>query len=119
MHKMMLMLLLMAAGPSAFGQFAENEDSIKTRWVVGGRAHYGFVLIHSYALDPVRHSFPWGAEMDIGKQFIGKRAWDFCNCYPRAGASLTFGTTAAKSSDMAPQRCGMWNRSFSQNIDSI
>ncbi|HEX2898813.1 MAG TPA: acyloxyacyl hydrolase [Bacteroidia bacterium] len=82
--------LLLAGTGNAIAQVEAEPDSIKTRLIVGARAHYGFVLIHSYALDPVRHSFPWGAEMDIGKQFVGKRAWDFCNCYPRAGAALTF-----------------------------
>jgi hypothetical protein len=82
-------LLLVGWGLPCMAQ-SDAADSVKTRLIVGARAHYGFVLIHSYALDPVRHSFPWGAEMDIGKQFVGKRAWDFCNCYPRAGAALTF-----------------------------
>lgn len=66
------------------------SDSIRSRLLVGVGMHYGFVLIHSYALAPIRHTFPWGIETDIGRQFVNKRAWDFCNCYPRTGAALTF-----------------------------
>jgi hypothetical protein len=69
---------------------SEDHDSIRSRLIVGARAQYGFVLIHSYALDPVRHSFPWGAEVDLARQFVNKKAWDFCNCYPRTGGTLTF-----------------------------
>ncbi len=82
--------LLTMAGGSALAQSGTGADSIRTRLLLGARAHNGFVLIHSYALDPVRHTNPWGTELDIGKQLLSKRAWDFCNCYPRTGASLTF-----------------------------
>jgi hypothetical protein len=82
-------LLLASAAPLA-AQPQLDTDSIKSRLMIGARAHYGFVLIHSYALDPVRHTFPWGAEVDVGKQLLSKRAWDFCNCYPRVGGALTF-----------------------------
>lgn len=71
MHKMMLLLLLMAAGQGSFCQLTEDTDSIETRWVLGGRAHYGFVLIHSYALDPVRHPFPWGAKWTLANNSSG------------------------------------------------
>jgi hypothetical protein len=83
-------ILSMALCSSVAAQSLTESDSIRTRLVVGLRAHYGFVLIHSYALDPVRHTFPWGTELDLGKQLVSKRAWDFCNCYPRVGAALTF-----------------------------
>jgi hypothetical protein len=54
------------------------------------RGHYGFIILHSRDLRPIKDSYPWGLELDLGKQFVSKRAWEFCNCYPRAGVALTY-----------------------------
>lgn len=84
------MLLLGLLPLLAWSQTLPQADSTKTRLLLGARFHYGFVLIHTHALSPVRGASPWGGELDLGKQFVSKRAWDFCNCYPRAGLALTF-----------------------------
>ncbi|MEM0999150.1 MAG: acyloxyacyl hydrolase [Bacteroidota bacterium] len=79
---------LLLAGSSVWGQ--TEEDSVRTRQLIGLRGHSGFIILHSQDLRPIEDSYPWGAELDFGWQYVSKRAWEFCNCYPRAGAALTF-----------------------------
>ena len=52
--------------------------------------HYGFIIIHSKGLRPIRNSYPRGIGLDYSKQLVSNKAWEFCNCYPRVGFSFTF-----------------------------
>lgn len=69
---------------------SEGEEEVKNPWVVGLRGHYGFVLLHSQSVAPIGQSYPWGIEADFSKHLVGKKAWEFCNCYPRVGTALTY-----------------------------
>ncbi len=84
-----VVLLLAVACPGAKAQVAVGDDSVKTRKLIGLKLHYGSVLIHSRDLRPIKDSYPLGASADIAWQFLGKKSWEFCNCYPRAGLILT------------------------------
>ena len=68
----------------------EEVDLVKNPWVAGARGNYGFVILHSSSIAPIGVSYPIGIEGDFSKHLVGKKAWEFCNCYPRVGASLTF-----------------------------
>jgi len=68
---------------------AQSGEELKHRKVVGLRAHYGKILIHSRDLRPIKDSYPIGLSGDFAWQFLSQVAWDFCNCYPRAGVMLT------------------------------
>ncbi|MEM7036137.1 MAG: acyloxyacyl hydrolase, partial [Bacteroidota bacterium] len=48
------------------------------------------IQLHSRSLRPIKDSYPWGAELDFGWQYVNEKAWNFCNCYPRVGTALTF-----------------------------
>lgn len=82
------MLFLLLGAQSTL--FASGTDSTAKRFLIGTRGHLGAILIHTPALNTVRKSNPWGAELDLGWQYVSQRAWDFCNCYPRAGLAMTF-----------------------------
>jgi hypothetical protein len=84
----MLWLCVAAWVPLTAQQLA--PDSVRTRLVLGMRGHAGTLLIHSRALDNLRRTYPWGAELDFAKQYVNERAWNFCNCYPRVGGALTY-----------------------------
>lgn len=68
--------------------FSQNTTGNPT--FLGLRGHSGFVWIHSKTLAAIGQPYPWGVELDIGKQYITQKAWNGCNCYPRAGISLAY-----------------------------
>ena len=65
-------------------------DSIKSRFALGLRQHYGFIIIHSKDIRNISNSYPLGTELDFNWHYIRKKDWDVCNCYPRIGFSITF-----------------------------
>lgn len=82
-----LLSALMTA-PSAKAQ-AASGDSVTVLKLLGPRIHYGKILIHSRDLRPIKDSSPLGFSADLAWQFLGRKSWEFCNCYPRAGLQLT------------------------------
>lgn len=82
-------LVLSAISLPGKAQIVVGDDSVKLRKVIGLKAHYGKVLIHSRDLRPIKDSYPLGLSADFAWQFLGKKSWEFCNCYPRAGVILT------------------------------
>ncbi len=75
--------------PEMNAQIMVGDDSVRLRKVIGARVHYGKVLIHSRDLRPIEDSYPIGISADLAWQFLGKKSWEFCNCYPRAGVQIT------------------------------
>lgn len=61
-----------------------------TPTVVGSRLHYGFILPHSQSIEELADAHPYGITLDGSKLFTGKEAWNYCFCYPRIGASLSY-----------------------------
>lgn len=57
---------------------------------VGARFNYGYILIHSRDLRPIKNSYPVGIELDFGKHKISEKAWSSCNCFPKSGISISF-----------------------------
>jgi hypothetical protein len=83
-----MMVWVLALSTRSFAQ-QQQADSVRYQKVWGLRGHLGFIIIHSPALNTIRRSYPWGLEADWGRQFVSQKAWDFCNCYPRAGVATT------------------------------
>lgn len=83
-------LLLLGLALHAHGQPTPAADTLRSRLVLGARAHAGFNWVHTSALGAIRRTYPLGLELDAQRQFVGQRAWDFCNCYPRAGGALSY-----------------------------
>ena len=52
--------------------------------------HYGFILIHSAAIEALKNSYPIGTELNFNWQKIDEKSWEICSCYPRVGGSLSF-----------------------------
>lgn len=71
------------------GSFSQDNDDLRFRKIVGARASVGKVLIHSRDLREIKDSYPIGLSADLAWQFLSRRSWEFCNCYPRAGVVLT------------------------------
>ena len=57
---------------------------------IGGMLSYGNVILHSQELRPIGQSFPLGITVDYGTHKNSQKAWDACNCYPRAGVAISF-----------------------------
>lgn len=69
---------------------AGPPDSTSRLLFAEARILHGFIIIHSRDIRAIEDSYPWGAEIDIGRQLNSDKAWNSCNCYPRAGISLGF-----------------------------
>jgi len=57
---------------------------------IGVRPHYGFIIIHSRDILPVKNSHPFGLGVDVSWHYNSKKAFDRCLCFPRLGISTTF-----------------------------
>lgn len=57
---------------------------------IGVRPHYGFIIIHSQDILPVKDSHPFGFGIDLSWHYNSKKAFDRCLCFPRLGISTTF-----------------------------
>ena len=68
----------------------QAQQEPQNPWVVGATGHYGFMLLHSQSIAPIGQSYPWGIGAEVSRHLIGQKAWEFCNCYPKAGVALTF-----------------------------
>lgn len=92
MHRIRLIgFLFMCFAPGWLsGQAPATPDSSDVQKLIGARLHYGKILIHSRHLRPIKDSYPLGVSVYLAWQFLGKKSWEFCNCYPRTGLILTF-----------------------------
>lgn len=50
--------------------------------------HYGFIIVHSKDLSSVKNSYPFGIDIGAGKQFVSRKAYEFCRCEPKLGFNL-------------------------------
>jgi hypothetical protein len=82
------MLACLALCVFSFGQSLPDDSTASVR-LLGMKGHYGFVIVHSRELVPVRHSNPRGLEVDLAWHKTSRKAWESCHCYPRLGAALT------------------------------
>lgn len=82
----MACLLLFVSSYSQDGSLI-NESKVST---IGLSLDYGYILKHSGNLRELDDAFPKGIALDWGKMLLTKNAWDFCNCFPRVGAELSY-----------------------------
>ena len=57
---------------------------------IGFRSGKGFIIQHSRDVASISHSNPWSLEFDLGFHYATERAWNYCNCFPRAGLTLSY-----------------------------
>ena len=53
------------------------------------KSYYGFIIPHTSSIRHLTDSKPYGVEMDYGWVLTKQRDWERCNCYARAGFSLS------------------------------
>ncbi|MBU2650663.1 MAG: acyloxyacyl hydrolase [Bacteroidetes bacterium] len=88
MIKSLITLCLLFIFLDVFSQASEERPS--AFFSLGARYNYGFVIRHSKALPEETQSNPVGYQLDAGWHFIGEKARDYCNCYPRLGLSFYY-----------------------------
>lgn len=72
-----------------FETFAQSE-SMTNPFFIGTKIDYGFIIPHSESIRSISYSRPRGFAIDVGWLLLGKRAWDYCYCYPESGISFSF-----------------------------
>ena len=65
--------------------FEESQPTI-----IGLNFDYGFLLPHTQALKDINDAYPIGISLDWSQWLLTKNAWDFCNCFPRVGAEISY-----------------------------
>ena len=73
--------LILTCTPQIFSQRASHT-------YLDASLHYGFVIVHSKELRPVKNSNPFGIDIGIGKQLFSQNAYDACKCAPKLGFNL-------------------------------
>lgn len=89
-HWAALLCLICLFPKALFSQTLPPNDASDVLQLIGPRLHVGEIIIHSRSLRPIKDSYPTGISTDLAWQFLGKKSWEFCNCYPRAGLLLTY-----------------------------
>ena len=69
----------------------ETSDFVESRPLfIGVGFDYGYLLKHSESLRQIDDSFPFAIRLDASRQLLTKKAWEFCNCFPKVGISLAY-----------------------------
>ncbi|MEO0628705.1 MAG: acyloxyacyl hydrolase [Bacteroidota bacterium] len=72
-------------------QAQEYPDFIDIKpTVLGLSVDYGFLIKHSENLRELKDAYPYAIRFSWSKHLVTKKAWDFCNCFPRVGLSLAY-----------------------------
>ncbi len=72
-------------------QAQQEANSLSARpTVLGVSADYGFLIKHTASLREIDDAYPYGISVDWGKLLLTQKAWEFCSCFPKVGASLSF-----------------------------
>ena len=83
------LFLFLLLSPYIYGQEMINNDG-KEDLIIGANAHYGWVIMHRPSMARVITGHTSAFELNIGKQTIGKQAWNEWYKYPIVGASYFF-----------------------------
>jgi hypothetical protein len=57
---------------------------------IGLSLDYSYVLQHTSSLREIGDAYPVGISLDWSKLLLDKKAWDFCNCFPKLGVELSY-----------------------------
>jgi hypothetical protein len=71
--------------------FANKPDTLNY-YSIGLNAHYGFIIPHSAAIEPVSHTNPAGFEISFNKLSTNYESWRIFNCYSNKGVQLAYFT---------------------------
>nr|WP_299343744.1 acyloxyacyl hydrolase [Allomuricauda sp.] len=76
----------------AFNLYPQSETALEESRPIflGVSLDYGYLLKHSESLRQIDDSFPFAIRLDASKQLLTKKAWEFCNCFPKVGVSLAY-----------------------------
>jgi outer membrane protein W len=88
--KLMSLLLIMISLCFHYQSFGSEKIGETVPLVIGIRPHYGFIIVHSRDILPVKDSYPYGFGIEISRHQNSKKAFDRCLCFARLGVSTTF-----------------------------
>ncbi len=57
---------------------------------IGVNLEYGILLRHTETLQLLDPANPYGINVEWSKQLLTKKAWEFCNCFPKVGVNLAY-----------------------------
>jgi hypothetical protein len=71
-------------------QVVITEAQEKNTFFVGSQAHYGFIIAHTKAIEPVSHTNPFGAELDLNWLHTSYDSWKVFRHYNISGIQLAW-----------------------------
>lgn len=84
-----LFSILIFFSPGVISASTSDENPRVPR-ALGVKPHYGFIILHSEDLYPVKDSYPYGLGLELSWHYDSKKAYDRCLCFPRLGVSATY-----------------------------
>lgn len=77
---------------TCFVSIAQTNDAFDESrpTVLGVGFDYGYLLKHAPTLRQIGDAFPIGISLEWSKHLLTQKSWDFCNCFPRVGVSLSY-----------------------------
>src|SRR5207253_1584592 len=69
--------------------FAQYDTAVLYNGIQA-RLHYGFIFVHSEAVQNTAGAHPRGIELEIIRQRADTTSWDLCHCYPTKGWSFSY-----------------------------
>ncbi len=88
--KLIGFVLIMISLCFSFRSFGREKNIETAPPVIGIRPHYGFIIVHSRDIRPVKDSYPFGVGIEISRHQNSKKTFDRCLCFPRLGVSTIF-----------------------------
>jgi hypothetical protein len=87
--KIYLVSILLVLSFNCFGQ-DNDKDRLKNPSFIGINFEYGHILKHTHSLRKLGNAYPTGISLDWSKFLLQREAWNFCNCFPKIGAELSY-----------------------------
>ena len=91
LKKSTLFLVFIIGIATIYAQQDSGFSSVESMpTIIGLNIDYGYILKHSENLRELEDAYPQGIGFEWSKMLLTRNAWEFCNCFPRVGAELSY-----------------------------
>jgi len=67
-----------------------QNDTTRRPFILGAKAHYGFIIPHTEKIEQLSNSNPYGIEISFSLLNNRAKDWKQCNCYSQTGLLLSY-----------------------------
>lgn len=70
--------------------FGQEESVIDHPTFIGSSLDYSYILQHTSSLREIGDAYPKGISLEWSKLLLSRKAYEFCNCFPKLGLELSY-----------------------------